>query len=272
MLLAAVAAAAGCARRLPPPDLSLEPDPLLAQVRAAAQIAGVQGEARLRVEGPDARGAVRGFVAAERPDRLRVEVHDFFGSPVSVLVTAGGRLALYDARARAFYRGAASPANVARLATVALAPERLVAILCGTPLLEGEPVRAEAGRGFVALELESGSRRTSLRVGPRAAVVQASFRGGEPAVPDHDVRYGAFLDLPAARLATEVAISAGPPAVHVEIIWIDPEANGAIDPATFRLDPPAGARVVELDGAEPFEPPPLFPEPPVPAEAAPPVR
>ena len=184
-----------------------------------------------------------------------------------MLVTAGGRLALYDARARAFYRGAASPANVARLVTVALSPERLVAILCGAPLLEGEPVRAEAGRGFVALDLEAGSRRTTLRVGPRAAVEKASFRGGAPAVPDHDVRYGGFLNLPAARLPTEIAISAGPPAVRVELSWADPEANGAIEPATFRLDPPSGARDRGARRLRPTAPPPFLPAPA--AEASP---
>src|SRR6266508_6075512 len=113
-LLLAVALAA-CAPRVPPPNLSLEPAALLAQVRVAgAQVVRVQGDARLRVDGPGARGVVPGFVAVERPDRLRVEIHDFFGNPVSVLVSAGGRLALYDGRGRVFYRGAATPANVAR--------------------------------------------------------------------------------------------------------------------------------------------------------------
>ncbi|HEX9308233.1 MAG TPA: DUF4292 domain-containing protein [Anaeromyxobacter sp.] len=268
-LLLAVALAA-CAPRVPPPNLSLEPVALLAQVRAAgAQVVRVQGESRLRVDGPGARGVAPGFVAVERPDRLRVEVHDFFGNPVSVLVSAGGRLALYDARGRVFYRGAASPANVARLVPIALSPERLVAILCGTPLLEGEPERAAPGRGFVALDLVAGPRRTNLRVGPRAAIERATLRGGAPAVPDHEVRYGGFLDLPGARVPTEIAITAEPPAIRVELGWKEPEVNGPLDSASFRLDPPSGARIVDLDEADLSPPPPLLPGSPAPTAEAP---
>src|SRR6266545_1894069 len=255
-LLLAIALAA-CAPRVPPPDLSLEPAALLAQVRVAgAQVVRVQGDARLRVDGPGARGVVPGFVAVERPDRLRVEIHDFFGNPVSVLVSAGGRLALYDGRGRVFYRGAATPANVARLVPIALSPERLVAILCGTPLLEGEPERAAPGRGFVALDLVAGPRRTNLR-------------GGAPAVPDHEVRYGGFLDLPGARVPTEIAITAEPPAIRVELGWKEPEVNGPLDSASFRLDPPSGARIVDLDEADLSPPPPLLPGSPAPTAEAP---
>ena len=247
LLPLAVAALAACAPRVPPPDLSLEPGPLLAQVEAAAAIVGrVQGEARVRVEAPGASGVLPAFLAAERPDRLHVEVLDFFGNPVSVLVAAGGRLAIYDARARTFYRGAATPANLARLVPLPLSPERLVAILCGTPLLAGEPAAAEPGRGFVALELRDGSRTTSLRIGPRAAVERATVRGGAPAVPDHEVRYDGFLDLERARFPTEVVVTA--PSVRVEVGWKEPDTASAVRPAKlFRMEPPAGARVVDLD-------------------------
>jgi len=184
--LAAVAALtlAACAPRRPPPDLSLDPAALLAQVEGAgAAVTRVQGEARLRLDAPGARGTVPAFVAVERPDRLHVEALDFFGNPAATLVAAGGRLAIYDARARTFYVGAATGANVARLVPLPLSPERLVAILCGTPVLEGGPDAAEPGSGEVTLTLREGPRTATLRVGPRAALLRASFRGGAPPSP-----------------------------------------------------------------------------------------
>jgi hypothetical protein len=233
---------------VPPPDLSLEPGPLLAQVRAATAAApGVQGEARLRLDAPGTRGSLPAWVAAERPDLLHVEVLDFFGSPVAVLVAAGGRLAIYDARSRTFLRGAATAANVARLVPLPLSPERLVAILCGAPLLEGEPVQAGPGRGYATLELRDGPRTTDLRVGPRASILRAEFRGGAPALPDHDVAYGAFEDLPKVRFPSEVVVTSKDPAVRVELVWKQPEVGTALDPALFRLEAPAGARLVDLD-------------------------
>lgn len=265
LLAAALCALAACAPRTPPPDLSLDPAALLAQVEAAgAAVTRVQGPARLRVEAPGARGSVPAFVAAERPDRLHVEALDFFGNPAATLVAAGGRLAIYDARARTFYVGAATPENVARMVPLPLSPERLVAILCGTPALAGAPASAEPGRGYVSLELRDGSRTTSLRVGPRAAIVRATFRGGGPALPDHEVRYGAFVDLDRTRFPAEIAIRSGDPSVRLELAWNEPDLVNALDAALFRMEPPAGARVVDLDRTP--EPPgkvtvPLAPEP-----------
>ena len=253
--LAAVAAAltlAACAPRRPPPDLSLDPAALLAQVEAAgAAVTRVQGEARLRLDAPGARGTVPVFVAVERPDRLHVEALDFFGNPAATLVAAGGRLAIYDARARTFYVGSATGANVARLVPLPLPPERLVAILCGTPVLEGGPDAAEPGSGEVTLTLREGPRTATLRVGPRAALLRASFRGGAPAVPDHEVAYGAFVDLERVRFPIEVAVTSRDPAVRLELAWKEPEVGGkSLDAGLFRMDPPAGAKVVDLDATE----------------------
>jgi hypothetical protein len=257
--LAALAIALGaCAPRVPPADLSLEPAALLAQVEAAAAaVTRVHGDARLRVDAPGARGTVQAFVAAERPDRLHVEALDFFGNPASILVAAGGRLAIYDARARTFYRGAATAENVARLVPLPLSPERLVAILCGTPLLGGAPVSAAPGPGYVTLELRDGARTATVRVGPRAAPLRAAFRGGAPALPDHEVAYGAFADLGDVRFPGEVAVTSRDPAVRLELGWKEPQVGGRGDPALFRMEPPAGAKVVDLDAAPELGPVPL---------------
>ena len=80
---------AGCHPRRPPPDLSLDPAALLAEVKAAqARVVSVQGRARVAVDAPGGSGGTEQYLVAERPGRLRVEVHDFFGNVVAV---AGGR-------------------------------------------------------------------------------------------------------------------------------------------------------------------------------------
>lgn len=256
-VLLLAAALAACARRAPPPDLSLEPGPLLAQVReAAARVVSVRGAARIRVKG-QGRVAVPAFVAAEKPDRLHLEALDFFGNPAAVLVAASGRLAIYDARQRTHYRGAATPENVARLVTLALAPEELVAILCGAPLLAGEAVRAEPGRGHVTLEIRDGSRTTNVRVISGAAVARAAVRRGGGS--GYDVANGDPLNLDGTSLPADVALSSDRPPVRIELAWTDDvEANPQLDAALFHMDPPAGARVVDLDAAEPAAPPSPF--------------
>ena len=258
--VAIAAALAACTPRVPPPDLSLEPAALLAQVEAAAWVTHVQGDARLRLDAPGAKGVVTAWVAAARPDRLHVEVLDFFGNPAATLVSAEGRLAIYDARSRTFYKGAASAANVARLVPLPLPPERLVALLCGAPVLSGAPISAEPGRGYVALELRDGPRTTSVRVGPRAAVLQATYRGGAPELADHEVRYGGFMMLERGRFPTEVVVTSGDPDVRVELGWKEPDLTAVPEAALFRMAPPAGARIVDLDASPaPTLPPPLQP-------------
>lgn len=262
LVAAALVAASACTPRRPPPDLSLEPAALLAQVeRAGAAVARVQGEARLRLDAPGARGSFLAFVAAERPDRLHVEALDFFGNPSATLVTAGGRLAIYDGRTRTFYRGAATAANLARLVPLPLTPARLVAILCGTPLLSGTPADARAGRGDVTLALRDAPGTLSLRVGPRAALLAASFHGGAPELPEHDVSYGGFLELDPVRFPTEVTVTARDPSVRVELAWKEPEVGNPLADRLFRMEPPGGARVVDLDAAPelPVIPLPLAP-------------
>jgi hypothetical protein len=266
-LAAVLALALACAPpRRPPPDLSLDPAALLTQVETAgAAITRVQGEARLRVDAPGARGSMPAYVAAERPDRLHVEALDFFGNPAATLIAAGGRLGIYDAKAKTFYMGAATGPNVARLFPLPLSPERLVAILCGTPVLEGGGDAAEPGNGDVELTLREGPRTATLRVGPRAAIVRAAFRGGAPALPDHDVVYGEFLELDRARFPGQVTITSPDPAVRVELAWKAPEVAGKpLAASLFKLDPPSGAKVVDLDATTelPTVPLPLVPPAP----------
>ena len=176
-VLATALALAACHPRRPPPDLSLDPGPLLAQVRAAqARVQRVSGEARVKVEAKGMRTAVavREFIAAEKPDRLHVEVLDFFGNAGAVLAASGGRFQLYDAKERVFYRGEATPENLARLVPLPLPAEDLVTILCGSaPLLE-RPVDVEARGGVLVLSLEEDGRTQEVRVGEKAAVERAS--------------------------------------------------------------------------------------------------
>lgn len=249
--------AAGCRPRVPPADLSLEPAALLAQVQAAqGRVRSVQGEARVHVETAGGSATVSQFIAAEVPDRLHLEVLDFFGNPAAVLVAADGRFSLLDARRKVLYVGAATPANLARLVPLPLPAEDLVRILCGgAPLLGGRPVRAEPGPGHVGLILEAGARAQSLRIGPGAAVERSSLRtGGAQARGDYDLAFDAPRAAGAVRFPGEVSLRAEAPRTRLELRWRDAEVNAALDPALFRLKPPAGARLVDLDQGGP--PPP----------------
>lgn len=244
LALPALLVLAACPPRVPPPDLSLDPAALLAQVREAqGRTRSVRGEGRLRLRGEAGSGSVAVFVAAERPDRVHVQALDFFGNTASVLAVADGDLLFYDARERAAWRGPATEENLRRLVPLALPPAALAEILCGAaPLLDGTPVRAEPGPGHVTLEIEGGGRRQVLRVGPGARVERATL-GGEGG---DEVAFGDFGGA-GPGLPAEVKLAL--PGVRLELRFSDLEANVPLDPSLFRPPVPAGARVIPLEDA-----------------------
>jgi hypothetical protein len=268
---AGLAAAALAACRVPPPDLSRDPAQLLAAVRAAGgRVARVEGSAKVRVDSPSASGWVDEFLAAERPDRVRLETRDFFGNVAAVLVADGGRFALYDARGRVYYRGDATPENVSRLLPLALPPADLADLLCGTaPILEGAPRQVLARGSRLVLSVEGATGQQELSVGEEAAVEASRVRRASPAagLPDYDLEFDAFRRRGGARFPTVARLEAAAAAVRLELRWKeDLQVNGPADPALFRLDPPRGARVVDLapgSAAPPVELP-VRPDPPPP--------
>lgn len=255
---AAVAAALACAPRRPPPDLSLDPAALLEQVkRSQARVDSVRGEAAVRVEASGKSGTVPAFVAAKRPDLVHLETLDFFGNPVAVLVTAGGRMSFYDAREKVLYRGPATRENVARLVPLPMTPPELVEVLCGSaPLLPGSAKRADPGRGFVTLVIEEGELTQTLRVARGAQVERSELRGPGGRPPGtYDVAFGRFSERGGMRFPGETSLTAT--GARVRLRWKEIDPNAVVDAALFRLDPPRGARVVDV-GSE--QPPPIVPE------------
>ncbi len=254
---------AGCARA-PPPDLSADPAELLQAVRAAqGRVRRVAGSARIRVEAPGSRGSFEALAAAEKPGRLRLEALDFFGSPAALLAASGGRFVFFDARRGVWYRGEATPENVSQLLPVALPVEELVEILCGSaPLLSGAPAAAIAGRGVVHLDLAGGGLVQRLDVGAEAAVEASRVRAAGGAPAGYDLAFAVFRHRAGVRFPGEVEIEARAARARVAFAWREVAVNGPADDALFRLEPPPGARVVELAGGAAAPPPelPLAPE------------
>lgn len=265
-VVAALALAACVPPKVPPPDLSLDPAALLAQVRAAdGRVTSVQGSARVRITSKERSGALAAWVAAERPDRIHVETLDFFGNPAAVMVADGRRFTLYDAREKVVYVGAPTPANLARLVPLRVSADELVQVLCGSaPLAPGTPASATPGPGVVTLRIDAGPLAQVVDVGPGAGVVSARTLGpgGAPAPGAVEVAFGARAPVDGVPFPDSATLSAPDRGVRVALEWKSPKVNRPVDPALFRLEPPRGARVVDLgEGAPTPESPPLLERP-----------
>jgi hypothetical protein len=260
LLAAALAALAGCPR-VPPANLARDPAALLDQLRAAqGRVQRVRGSARVKIASPELSGTVNEFVAAQKPDAVHLSTLDFFGNPAVVLVASGGRFGLWDAQKNVYYRGDATPENVSRLLPVMLPVEELVTILCGSaPVLPGEPLEVGVQDGLVLLTVGQGLVGQRLGIGEGAAVEWSRVRrrvvdaGGERDVAyGYDLAFARFRRTGGVRFPGEQVLDAPAGRSKVQLAWRDDvEVNGEPTPAMFRVEPPRGARVVELPSGAP---------------------
>lgn len=248
-ILAVAALLLACAR-VPPPELQADPAELLARLEAAqARVHSVRGTGRVGIDAPGRSGSTDAFLAAERPDRLRVEVMDFFGNVAAVLASDGERFSLYDARGGTFYRGRPTAENVSSLLPLALPPAELVAILCGAaPVRPGSPASVEPRGDRVVLTVGAGAAAEELSVGAELAVEEARLPPGGPGgAPGYALDFGLFRHHAGRRFPTELELTASEPRARMTLAWKgDLEVNRRSDPGLFRLDPPRGARIVDL--------------------------
>jgi hypothetical protein len=244
--------AAACHPRTPPPDLSLDPTQLAAQVRAAqASARRVQGELRLRLEEPKT-ATLRLFAAAELPDRVHLEALDFFGNPAAVLVTAGGRFSLYDAQKKVLYRGAATPANLSRLVPLPLEADALAAILLGTARLPDEPPASVAPDGErLRLRFLQGDATLDFWIGEHARVekmARAVAGGAGPGT--YTVEFSNVRERDGRGFPGSVALRSGPAHVRLAFDWTQAQLDGEPEPQLFEPPAPRGAKVVEVGTGE----------------------
>lgn len=256
-LAVAVIAAGGCAggglSGRAAQDLAADPAKLLDDVRAAqAKVRSVRGTARVRIESPGLTGTVTELVAAEKPARLRLETLDFFGNSAAMLVADGDRFGFYDARARTWYRGDATPENVSRFLPVVLPPDELVTILCGSaPILGGRAAEAVPKGGKVQLVVAAGEVGQRLEVGEELAVQSSRVRRADPdpgaQAAFYDLDFDLFRHPGGVRFPMEVRLEAARARSRVKLAWRDDlEVNVRSDDGLFSLAPPRGAKVVDL--------------------------
>jgi hypothetical protein len=152
-----------CAARRPVPPVPSQPaelpsaQQLLANFAARRQaLTGLRGLARVVYADPQDKGTAKQAVAVSVPDRFRLELFSPIGI-VSLITCDGQALAAYFPKEKTIYRGAATPANVARFTRVMLSPAEVVAVLLGLPApppyQEARPVTFDADRGWYRLAL-----------------------------------------------------------------------------------------------------------------------
>jgi hypothetical protein len=214
---------------------------------AEAQVYAVKGEAKLKVNSAQAKGAVTVFVAVARPSLLHVESLDFFGRPQAVLVSDGQRFALSDTSSGKFYEGPASARNISQLLPIALPPREMVALMLGqAPRIPAQSAHLEVDEsgGAYVLELDAGPVVQTLWVEPRLhRVLKSQVRG----VNAYDVSFADIQEESGVTFPRSLTLEARVNDSTVELRYTDYTLNESPDLTMYQLEPPAGAAIVAVD-------------------------
>ncbi|RMG17513.1 MAG: DUF4292 domain-containing protein [Deltaproteobacteria bacterium] len=217
----------------------------------------VVGEAKVHLVLPGGTsGGADHFVAAMRPDSLRLDTLGFFGTPLGMILVHRGTLTVWHVQAGQAFRGPATAESLGLVAAIDLGPADAVAALLGTPrLLEGRrhlDLDQEARRYVVTIEGAAGLRQ-ELRISPedhllrevvwwkdgeaRGRLSYARYRRGGRAFFPYELRYE---DASGARL---------------ELEWREVHVDGAdFDPSLFEVELPDAVEVRPLDPAQALPP------------------
>jgi outer membrane lipoprotein-sorting protein len=212
-----------------------------------ARFVTLQGDAKFKVESPQANGTVSQYLAVTRPAALHIETFNFFGKPVSVLVSDGERFSLYDADKNIFYEGPATVEAMSRFLPIALAPVEVVALMLGQvpriPASDGKLVLDPDKRRY-QLTLQAQGATQVLDIDPTTLDVLGSTVRG---VSAYDLALGDYQNEPGGRFPHQITLTASSGNVVLTYRYTDVKVNGEPDLSLFHEDPPKGARQVRLD-------------------------
>lgn len=242
--------------RLPPLTFGPEgpiadPDVLLKMIDArTAGLRSMRASAKVRVESAAGSGSADHLLAAARPRSLRLDALDFFGRPVLAVACDGDRFTAYNAEQRLFHRGRATEGNLEPHLPVPLPPESIVALLLGEapriPAASRTLSVDEALRAYRVV-LAAPGRTQTIHVGTVDGRIIASRIDGPSG---YEVEFDDFDEVDGRAFAHRVRLRVPGRKLTVEVRFRDVELPPALEPSPFALDPPPGARIVDVDGPD----------------------
>ena len=232
--LCACAALAGCLPlRGPGPDLRelRGGDPRVSgwieRARSEAEARStMRAYARVRIQSDAGAGRFREVIAAERPDRLRVETLNFLGQTQSLLVADGARATLFDGRAAAD----GEPAQLLLELGLDLAPADAIELLLASPALSRESPQRVLAEGAERVAEFSSQR---LRFAEDGALLGATQLDADGALR-WSVDFARWSDVPGGRYPLEIRVYFPRTQLRAEFELEDVELNTTLEAQLFR--------------------------------------
>ena len=212
----------------------------------SVRVTSVQGLAKVKVRSPENSLSGTQVILAEKPDRLRAETLSPFGTPLLLLAADGENLGVLLPSRNLYYTGAASPANLGRFVRIPLRLSDLVSfLLYQPPMISTRSEEAfELQEGGWLLIRNGSSRRQELTFNHERQLVETNYYDTDKLLLK--ITYGKFsteeggfpllfgIEFPELETTASLEFS-------------EPETNGKLQAGIFKLTPPAGVTVIDLD-------------------------
>ena len=212
----------------------------------AGRYHSLRGLAKVKVKTPQRNVSGTQVVLAERPDRLRAETLGTFGTPLLLLATDGTDLGVLVPSQNSYYFGKANADNIGRFTRIPVAVDTLVkTLLYSAPVFAYDDVNAwMLNDGGWLLELSSGSNRQEMVFDARRRLVETRyFNSGKLIL---EVAYAEFQGKD-SEFPHRFDMNLVEYDIQASLEFSELETNQDLLPDLFRLKPPAGVEMHDLD-------------------------
>jgi len=243
----------GCAARLPgaPPGVLTPLADVLDQLRTRqTRVQSFQARGRIVLIAPERHYAGSGLLLGRDPATLRADIYDPLGRSLLGFASDGREVSVLSAQEAKFFRGPATPANLAALVPPSVTlPQALKLLTASVPLSPGPPARQELdpSQGQYLLEWQNpdGTPRERLWVDARnlTPVKDDWFGSGGP--HNFSVEWGDFGRL-GPDLPGKVTLRTYQPLAELRLTYSELKVNPVLTAQELTLTPPAGVTVVPL--------------------------
>jgi outer membrane lipoprotein-sorting protein len=258
-LLLLVALLAGCTglRVRPTPPRTVPPEAVSAESllrgvdNRSASLHSFRALADMHYVGPKDKLAVKEIVVVERPDRLRIEMMSAFGVALQI-ASDGQHLSAYHRGERTYYRGKATPDNLARFTRLELDLRDVADLLIGLP-----PGRLRLGRASIAFEPPLGFWRvtTALAGGgsqtmwfdPDTLLTVRAEETDRRGTVLYKAAYSNYTTVSGVPIPREVRFEVPEQSAKIDLRYSEISLNGQLPLDLFSFAAPPGSKIVDLD-------------------------
>ncbi len=238
---------AGCGgRQSQPADFNPDPSPFIQRIKERNEaIKSLTAELTVELWKGTDRLRFSQMVAVDSSQRLRIDALSPMGSPISTMVSDGGRLMLYAVSEKRFFIGESSPENLAQLLPVPLDPSELSMLLRGAiPLMDADESLVEwdsdAGQPVLVRVGQTGRQKISFH-STGGQVLQIRRWNGEAL--SYDVRFARYEGKAPLEVPRRIRLKVPRGKIEVDMTVKNHRLNIDLPLETFQLKPPRGVVV-----------------------------